>query len=204
VNLVDANVLLYAVNSSAPHHERSRRWLDGALSGGDTVAFAWIALLAFLRLSTKRELFPAPLTVEQAMDRVDAWLGAAPAVVVEPTPRHATIVRSLLSPHSRLSIGAASCRSTTTFRDSRTCGGNLRLPDPRRRCASSRDPGNGCRCSVLLLTCRHQVGRQKVLRRRHADLRFGTSPDLVLLFLAGGGDPEHVVADALEADVGNL
>jgi uncharacterized protein len=98
VNLVDANVLLYAVNSSALHHERSRRWLDGALSGGDTVAFAWIALLAFLRLSTKRELFPAPLTVEQAMDRVDAWLGAAPAVVVEPTPRHATIVRSLLSP----------------------------------------------------------------------------------------------------------
>lgn len=98
MNLVDANVLLYAVNSSALHHERSRRWLDGALSGGDTVAFAWIALLAFVRLSTKRELFPASLTIEQAMDRVDAWLGAAPAVVLEPTPQHATVVRSLLSP----------------------------------------------------------------------------------------------------------
>jgi hypothetical protein len=63
VKLVDANVLLYAVNVDAPHHERSRRWLDGALSGTDTVAFAWVALLAFLRLSTKVALFPTPLAI---------------------------------------------------------------------------------------------------------------------------------------------
>lgn len=98
MKLVDANVLLYAVNTDAPHHERSVRWLDGALSGSDTVAFAWVALLAFIRLSTKPELFPAPLAVDGAMDRVDAWLRAAPAVVVEPTVDHARIVRDLLRP----------------------------------------------------------------------------------------------------------
>ncbi|MEJ7764429.1 MAG: type II toxin-antitoxin system VapC family toxin [Acidimicrobiales bacterium] len=96
MKLVDANVLLYAVNSDAVHHERSRRWIDGALSGEDTVAFAWIALLAFVRLSTKVGLFPAPLTVDQAMDRVDSWVGAGPAVVVEPTAQHGTILRGLL------------------------------------------------------------------------------------------------------------
>lgn len=96
MNLVDANVLLYAVNTDARHHERSRRWLDGALSGEDTVAFAWIALLAFVRLTTKPGLFPSPLTVGEAMDRVEAWLGAAPSVIVEPTPDHARVVRSLL------------------------------------------------------------------------------------------------------------
>jgi len=96
VKLVDANILLYAVNSDAVHHEQSRRWIDGALSGEDTVAFAWIALLAFVRLSTKVGLFPAPLTVDGAMDRVDAWVGAGPAVVVEPTPQHGTILRGLL------------------------------------------------------------------------------------------------------------
>ncbi len=96
MKLVDANVLLYAVNSDAVHHERSRRWIDGALSGEDTVAFAWIALLAFVRLSTKVGLFPAPLTVDGAMDRVGAWVGAGPAVVVEPTAQHGTILRSLL------------------------------------------------------------------------------------------------------------
>lgn len=98
MRLVDANVLLYAVNASAPHHERSRRWLDAALSGGSTVAFAWLPLLAFVRLSTRADLFDAPLTVGQAMDRVDAWLAAPPAVVIEPTVRHSAIVRDLLAP----------------------------------------------------------------------------------------------------------
>ncbi len=97
MKLIDANVLLYAVNSDTRHHERARRWLDGALSGNDTVAFSWVAILAFLRLATKVGLFPRPLTVDDAMDRVDAWLAAAPAVVIEPTATHARIVRDLLA-----------------------------------------------------------------------------------------------------------
>lgn len=96
MRLVDANVLLYSVNSDAPHHERSRAWLDAALSGSETVAFAWIVLLAFVRLTTKEGLFPSPLTTEEALDRVDSWLGAAPAVVLEPTPDHASVLRRLL------------------------------------------------------------------------------------------------------------
>lgn len=96
MNLVDANVLLYAVNRDARHHDVSRSWLDGALSGDDVVAFAWVALLAFVRLSTKAGLFPSPLSVEGALDRVHAWTTAAPAVIVEPTPDHAQILRRLL------------------------------------------------------------------------------------------------------------
>lgn len=96
MKLVDANVLLYAVNTDTAHHERSVRWLDAALSGADTVAFAWVPLLAFVRLSTKVGLFPHPLSVDEAMDRVDAWLAAAPAVVVEPTVDQSRIVRDLL------------------------------------------------------------------------------------------------------------
>ncbi|MFO8076420.1 MAG: TA system VapC family ribonuclease toxin [Egibacteraceae bacterium] len=98
MKLVDANVLLYAVNTDAERHEPSRRWLDGALSGQDTVAFAWIALLAFMRLASKEGLFPAPLSVDEAMDRVEAWLAAAPAVALEPTPEHPRLVRELLRP----------------------------------------------------------------------------------------------------------
>jgi toxin-antitoxin system PIN domain toxin len=98
VKLVDANVLLYAVNTDAAHHKRSVGWIDSALSGADTVAFAWVAMLAFVRLSTKVGLFPAPLSVEEAMDRVDAWLAAPSAVVLEPTVDHPRIVRGLLGP----------------------------------------------------------------------------------------------------------
>lgn len=96
MKLVDANVLLYAVNEDAPHHERSRRWLDAALSGADTVGFAWITMLAFLRLATRADLFPRPLSVAGAHDRIDAWLAAPPAVVLEPGPAHAARLRSLL------------------------------------------------------------------------------------------------------------
>jgi uncharacterized protein len=98
VKLVDANVLIYAVNVDAPHHGRSVRWLDDALSGTDTVAFAWIALLAFVRLTSKVGLFPTPLTIDGAMDRVDSWLAAPAAVVVEPTIDHPRLVRDLLRP----------------------------------------------------------------------------------------------------------
>lgn len=97
MRLVDANILLYAVNSDARHHEPSRRWLDGALSGDATVAFSWLALLAFIRLSTKAGLFPRPLSADEAVDRVDSWIDAFPAVVLEPTVDHARIMRGLLA-----------------------------------------------------------------------------------------------------------
>lgn len=97
MKLVDANVLLYAVNEDAPHHEDSRTWLDGALSGGETVAFSWLALLAFVRLSTKVGLFPRPLGVDDAMHRVDSWVGAGPAVIVETTTDHARVLGRLLA-----------------------------------------------------------------------------------------------------------
>ncbi len=96
MKLVDANVLLYAVNTDARHHESARVWLDDSLSGGASVGFSWTVLLAFVRLVTKAGLFPSPLSTDEAFDRVDEWLGAPSAVLVEPTARHASIMRDLL------------------------------------------------------------------------------------------------------------
>ncbi len=67
MKIVDANVLLYAVNTASDHHEASRRWLDGALSGADAVGLAWVPLLAFVRLVTRHGLFPSPLSPEAAV-----------------------------------------------------------------------------------------------------------------------------------------
>lgn len=96
MKVVDANVLLYAVDRDAQHHERSRAWLDTSLSGGAVVGLSWIALLAFVRLSTKAGLFPTPLTASQAMDRVEAWLAAPSASLLTPTVDHPRVVRALL------------------------------------------------------------------------------------------------------------
>lgn len=97
MRLVDANVLLYAVNSDAEHHHASRRWLDESLSGADAVGLSWVPLLAFVRLVTKHGLFPTPLTVDAAMDQVGDWCTAPGAQIVVPTPRHADVLSGLLS-----------------------------------------------------------------------------------------------------------
>ncbi|WP_414601656.1 hypothetical protein [Mycobacterium tuberculosis] len=52
MKIVDANVLLYAVNTTSEHHKPSLRWLDGALSGADRVGFAWVRRE---RLALRRE-----------------------------------------------------------------------------------------------------------------------------------------------------
>jgi hypothetical protein len=96
VKVVDANVLLYAVNESAEHHDDAVGWLDAALGGRCTIGFSWISLLAFLRLSTKIGLFPAPLAVDQAVDRVRAWLAQPTSVLLEPTAQHLEVLSSLL------------------------------------------------------------------------------------------------------------
>ena len=97
MKVVDANVLLYAVNSASDHHHASRRWLDGALSGADTVGLAWVPLLAFVRLSTKVGLFPSPLPPADAMRQVAEWSGAPGAVLIGPTPRHVDVLDRLLA-----------------------------------------------------------------------------------------------------------
>lgn len=101
MNVVDANVLIYSVNEASDRHRESRGWLDWALSGNATVGFSWVAMLAFVRLTTKRQIFDSPLSPSEALDRVDAWLASPAALVVEPTARHTMIVRDLLASADR-------------------------------------------------------------------------------------------------------
>lgn len=95
--IVDANVLLYAVDSVAADHERALTWLDSSLQGAEAVGLAWVALLAFVRISTNPSILPTPLPAGDAVAQVESWLGAPAAVVAHPTARHAGILRGLLN-----------------------------------------------------------------------------------------------------------
>lgn len=97
MKVVDANVLIYAVNKDAHRHEISRRWLDDALSGASSVGLAWVPLLAFVRLTTKPGLFATPMSVTDAMAQVDDWLAQPSAHLLAPGERHARILTELLS-----------------------------------------------------------------------------------------------------------
>ncbi len=98
MRLVDANLLLYAVDTRSARHAAARSWLEEQLSGEDAIAFAWAPLLAFLRLSTSARVFERPLPPERAFDVVDHWLAQPCAVMVHPGDRHAALMRQLLRP----------------------------------------------------------------------------------------------------------
>lgn len=98
MKLPDVNLLLYAVDKRSPRHEDARRWLEEVLSDAETVAFAWVVLLAFVRLSTHPAVFERPLQADDALDILDGWLEQPCATVVAPTDRHAAVLRELLQP----------------------------------------------------------------------------------------------------------
>lgn len=94
--LSDANLLLYAYDTSSPSHTRSRRWLEATLSGEEPVGLAWITLLAFLRISTSPRAVAHPLPLGVATAIVSSWLKVPCVTVPSPGPRHWEIFEKVL------------------------------------------------------------------------------------------------------------
>jgi toxin-antitoxin system PIN domain toxin len=98
VKLLDVNLLIYVVDEEAREHETTLRWFEQALSGTETVAFAWFALLGFLRITTRRQSTHDPWPIESALEEIQRWLAQPVATVIHPTDRHAAVLRDLLAP----------------------------------------------------------------------------------------------------------
>ena len=98
MKILDANLLLYAVNRDSQLHRKAKAWLEKSLSGQEPIAFSWIVILAFLRLTTRPGLLRHHLALDQAFDLVAQWLTQPDAIVVHPGPKHLAILRSLLAP----------------------------------------------------------------------------------------------------------
>jgi toxin-antitoxin system PIN domain toxin len=96
--LLDANLLIYAVNQDAPLHKKAKTWLESVVSGPDSIGFSWNVLLAFLRITTRPGLFRNPLSLDAAFDLIGSWLDHPSATVVQAGPRHLRVLRDLLLP----------------------------------------------------------------------------------------------------------
>lgn len=97
MKVVDTNVLLNSVNEDSNDHAAAGRWLNDALSGAEAVAFPWVVLVGFTRISTHPRVFDTPLPVPEALEHVETWLANDPATVVAPTVRHFGIWSGLLN-----------------------------------------------------------------------------------------------------------
>jgi uncharacterized protein len=94
--IVDANLLIYAYNNADSHHDSSRRWLESALQGTEPVGLAWLVVLAFLRIVTSSRSMPLPVSWTHACGFVDEWLEQPMVEIVQPTPRHWTLLREFI------------------------------------------------------------------------------------------------------------
>lgn len=94
--LVDANILLYAVDERSPHHSQARDWLVDALNGDRRVGLPWLSLGAFVRISTNPRASEQPLAPSAAWQHVEEWLSCPTAWVPNPTARHATLLGGLI------------------------------------------------------------------------------------------------------------
>ena len=95
--LVDANILLYAEDSLQSRHQQARAWWDSQLSGTGVVCLCWTVLSAFIRIGTNPRVFEHPLSLEQALARVQSWLDQPCTRVVLPTERHWTVFKQVLT-----------------------------------------------------------------------------------------------------------
>lgn len=94
--IVDANVLLYAVDEQSHFHATARTWLDEALNGPERVGFPWASLTAFQRIITHPRATANPLTPPDAWGYITDWLDADQAWVPATGARHRDILGRLL------------------------------------------------------------------------------------------------------------
>lgn len=127
--IVDANLLIYAVDHSLPQHSAARSWLEDALNGPIQVGLPWPTLLAFVRIATHPRVARYPLTSDGAWTIVEAWLAAPTVWIPAPTARHQEVLGGLLRsygltgnlvPDAHLAAlaiehGVALCSSDTDF-----------------------------------------------------------------------------------------
>jgi toxin-antitoxin system PIN domain toxin len=97
VILVDANLLIYAVNRDASNHKVARSWLEKALSDAQTVGMTWGVMLAFLRITTRPGILDRPLENDRALAFLDDWVGLPSVEIVSPGEGHWRILRDLLA-----------------------------------------------------------------------------------------------------------
>ncbi len=90
----DVNLLIYAYNTDAPHHDHAKAWWESLMSGRRDIGLPWVVGLGFVRLMTNPRVMQRPLTAADALGHVRSWMERAHVQVLQPGPRHLDILDS--------------------------------------------------------------------------------------------------------------
>ena len=93
----DANLLLYAYDTTGPFHQPARDWWEACLSGTEPVGLTHPVVFAFVRIGTNPRAFTSPMTLSEASERVKSWVERRITQVLQPDADHVSRVLFLLA-----------------------------------------------------------------------------------------------------------
>lgn len=93
----DLNLLLYAYNADSTRHALAKAWWEDLLNSGQRVGLPWIVILGFVRLSTARGILKNPISTDDAMNRIEAWLAQPGVSILNPAAQHLVELRRTLN-----------------------------------------------------------------------------------------------------------
>lgn len=85
--VLDANLLIYAYDSTTPEHPRARACVEEVFSGHESVALPWLSIYAFVRILTHPGTHAAKLSTQAAVAIVDQWLKLPHVHALAPSDR---------------------------------------------------------------------------------------------------------------------
>jgi uncharacterized protein len=92
----DINLLLYANIASFPQHQAAHAWLTAILNGDEQLLLPSVSVFGFIRIATNPRVFDRAMSVDEALARVETWLGQPQVHFLAPGPRHTEIAFRLL------------------------------------------------------------------------------------------------------------
>lgn len=99
MKVIDVNILAYLVSRPAQLHRPVLAWWSTALRGNEPLALSWTVINGFLRVVTNPKALQFPLSAEDAMERVDAWLSHPSICLISELENHWQIFRELIREH---------------------------------------------------------------------------------------------------------
>jgi uncharacterized protein len=96
VIVLDANILLYAYDSTSAKHAQAREWLETVFNEEPLLGIPWQTISAFLRVVTNAGLPGQRFTVEEAVKVVDQWMAQPNVRFLAPGEEHWNLLRRML------------------------------------------------------------------------------------------------------------
>ncbi|MEM7698552.1 MAG: type II toxin-antitoxin system VapC family toxin [Verrucomicrobiota bacterium] len=92
----DINLLVFAYQRNAPHHEAAKRWWEELINGDRAVGIPWVVSSGFIRLMTHPRVSTHPMEPAEALDLVERWFHFPQVAPVNPGRRHLQTLRQML------------------------------------------------------------------------------------------------------------